>query len=360
MPSHRDRTHPPPQSRAPQLRAPQPRESPAESVPSDPETGRLVRLNKLLADCGVASRRASDELIVGGKVTVDGEPATELGLRVDPMKQRVEIDGFVLKPENARRRYYVLNKPAGVVCTNEPRETRPRAVDLVTDPRKGRIYTVGRLDEASLGLILLTNDGEFANRMMHPRYGVQKTYLVKVRGEIDDDALRKVREGVYLSEGRTSGARILVERRGREHSLLTMTIREGMNREIRRSFAKIGYKVLDLRRTRIGPLSDRGLKTGRWRELERSEVAALLAGEDGSETPQRGRGPKRKSSRRGGTHPGARGRSHDGAHGGSRGGARDGGRAGAREGTRRGARAGARRGAGRGAGGGRGGKPRRP
>jgi len=237
-------------------------------------------LNKLLADHGIASRRGADALIASGKVSVDGEPATELGLRVDPARQRIEIDGFVLKPRGSRRRYYLLNKPAGVVCTSEPRETRPRAIDLVTDPEKGRIYTVGRLDEASQGLILLTNDGLFADRIMHPRYGVQKTYLVRVRGEIDDRALQKVREGVHLSEGRTSGARILVEKRGRGHSVLTVTIREGMNREIRRTFARVGYKVLDLRRIRIGPITDRGLKTGRWRELERREVEALVSGGD--------------------------------------------------------------------------------
>ena len=257
------------------------------------ESESLVRLNKLLAAHGVASRRQADLLIAAGKVSVDGEPATELGLRVDPERQRVEIDGVVLKPRGARRRYYLLNKPSGVVCTNEARETRPRAVDLITDPRKGRIYTVGRLDEDSLGLILLTNDGEFANRIMHPRYGVQKTYLVKVRGEIDDGALQRVREGVQLSEGRTAGARILVERRGREHSLLTVTIQEGMNREIRRSFAKVGYKVLELRRTRIGPITDRRLKTGRWRELEPAEIEALLSGKSEVVLPGRGRLPSR-------------------------------------------------------------------
>ena len=263
-------------------------------VQDDDTPGEKVRLNKLLADHGVASRRGADELIAAGKVSVDGEPATELGLKVDPERQRVEIDGFVLKPRTAKRRYYLLNKPAGVVCTNEARETRPRAVDLVTDPRKGRIYTVGRLDESSQGLILLTNDGTFANRIMHPRYAVAKTYLVKVRGEIDDAALKRVREGVHLSEGRTAGARILVERRGRDHSLLTVTIREGMNREIRRSFAKVGYKVLELRRTRIGPITDRGLKTGKWRELEPDEVEALLSGEESPKPLPRRRAPNRR------------------------------------------------------------------
>jgi 23S rRNA pseudouridine2605 synthase len=259
----------------------------------DGDVERLVRLNKVLADHGIASRRQADRLIAGGKVTVDGEPATELGMKVDPETQRVEIDGVILKPLGARRRYYLLNKPSGVVCTNEPRETRPRAVDFVTDPRKGRIYTVGRLDEASQGLILLTNDGEFANRIMHPRYGVEKTYLVKVRGEIDDDALQKVRQGVHLSDGRTSGARILVERRGRDHSLLTVIIHEGMNRELRRVFAKVGYKVLELRRTRIGPVTDRRLKTGRWRELLSAEIDALLAGKSEMDPP---RGAIRKKS----------------------------------------------------------------
>lgn len=265
------------------------------------EEKALVRLNKLLADHGVASRRGADGLIAAGKVSVDGEPATVLGLRVDPERQRIEIDGVVLRPHSSKRRYYLLNKPTGVVCTNDPKETRPRAVDLVTDQRKGRIYSVGRLDESSQGLILLTNDGEFANRVMHPRYGIGKTYLVKVRGEIDDAALQKVREGVHLSEGRTAGARILVERRGRDHSLLTVSIREGMNREIRRVFAQVGYKVLELRRTRIGPLNDRGLKTGRWRELEPKEVKSLLAGEEQAPTrPERGRGKKPPFRPRGG------------------------------------------------------------
>lgn len=117
----------------------------------DAPPAELVRLNKYLADHGVASRRRCDELIAEGQVTVDGKTVTELGLKVDPTKQTVEIDGFVLKPKGLRRRYYLLNKPSGVVCTNEPRELRPRAVDLITDPRKGRIYTVGRLDEESKG-----------------------------------------------------------------------------------------------------------------------------------------------------------------------------------------------------------------
>lgn len=238
-----------------------------------------VRLNKLLADHGVASRRRCDELIQAGQVTVDGEVVNTLGTRVDPETQTVEIAGFILKPSGVRKRYYLLNKPSGVVCTNSEREMRPRAVDLITDPRRGRIYTIGRLDEESKGLILLTNDGEFAQRIMHPRYGVEKTYLVRVLGKIDDAALQKIRDGIHLSEGRTAGARVLVHERQRESSWLSVTIHEGMNREIRRSFARVGFKVTELKRTSIGPLNDRGLRIGRWRELTRNEVEQLRRGE---------------------------------------------------------------------------------
>lgn len=264
---------------------------------------RLVRLNKFLADHGVASRRRCDELIAEGKVSVDGEPARELGLKIDPERTTVEVDGFVFKARSARKRYYVLNKPSGVVCTNEARETRPRAVDLITDPFKGRIYTVGRLDEESKGLIVLTNDGEFAHRIQHPRYGVEKTYLVRVAGEIDDDTLKQIREGVHLSEGRTAGARIVVLERGRDFSLLSISIREGMNREIRRVFARFGFKVSELKRIRIGTLTDRGLKPGRWRELIASEVASLFAGEQAErQGPVRGeRAPARAGAGRSGS-----------------------------------------------------------
>jgi len=236
-----------------------------------------VRLNKFLADHGVASRRGCDALIEAGKVSVDGQPVTELGTKVDPARQEVEIEGRILRAAGGERRYYVLNKPTGVVCTNERRETRPRAIDLVTDRDKGRIYTVGRLDEESSGLILLTNDGEFAQRIAHPRHGVTKTYKVKLEGRISDEAVQKVREGVHLSEGRTAGARILIQRRTPKYSFLSVSLREGMNREIRRAFARVGHKVVVLERTEIGPLVSRGLRPGRWRALTRGEVEALLA-----------------------------------------------------------------------------------
>lgn len=266
------------------------------SAGEDDGESPLVRLNKYLASHGVASRRRSDELIVEGKVTIDGEIVTDLGLKVDPTVQTVEVDGVVLKPEQVRHRYYLLNKPAGVVCTNDHREQKPRAIDLITDRKKGRIYTVGRLDEDTVGLVLLTNDGDFAHRIMHPRYGVPKTYMVKLLGRIDDEAVQQVREGVHLAEGRTAGARVLVQQRSAKVSRLLVTLREGKNREVRRVFARLGHKVLDLKRTRIGPLDDRGLKAGRWRPLTRGEVTELLEWVDQESTAERE--DRRSSGRR--------------------------------------------------------------
>ncbi|MBL6719997.1 MAG: rRNA pseudouridine synthase [Planctomycetes bacterium] len=268
--------------------------------------GGLVRLNKFLADYGVASRRACDELIAAGKVLVDDAIVTELGTKIDPIRQKVTVDGFVLPGQEDRRRYYLLNKPKGVVCTNDRLETRPRAVDLITDLDAGRIYTIGRLDEESRGLILLTNDGEFAQRIAHPRYGVPKTYRVVVQGMVEDESLQKIREGVHLSEGKTSGARVVVVRRSRVRSTALVTLREGMNREIRRIFARVGHKVLDLTREEIGPLVLRGLREGKWRKLSREEVEALLSlsDEEAARNPlpepagDGARSPRRRARRR--------------------------------------------------------------
>lgn len=272
----------------------------------------LVRLNKFLADNGVASRRKCDELIADGQVWIDGEPVVELGTKIDPSKQRVEINGVVLKPAGEHRRYYLLNKPTGVVCTNDDKETRRRAIDLVRPKDPVRLFTVGRLDEATTGIVILTNDGEFAHHVMHPRYEVPKTYLVRVHGRISDEALGRVRDGVHLAEGRTAGARVLVRRRSEKSSTLLVTIGEGKNREIRRVFAKVGAKVVDLRRTRIGPVTDRGLKVGHWRALTASEVRSLLAvaaGEGGEEPAPRGsRGRAGKARGRAGQRSGQSGR----------------------------------------------------
>lgn len=235
-----------------------------------------LRLNKFLAQNGIASRRKADELLAKGHVTVDGKIVTELGSRVDPHRQKVEVDGVVLKPTGERLAYYLLNKPKGVVCTNDVREARLRAVDLITDKKKGRIYTVGRLDEDTEGLVILTNDGEFANRISHPRFGVKKTYWVDVRGRVDEASLEVMQRGVRLSEGWGKFERVKVLKRTDQRSILLVMLSEGKNREVRRVFAALDLAVKSLRRVEIGPLRDKRLKTGQWRVLTRAEVGELL------------------------------------------------------------------------------------
>jgi 23S rRNA pseudouridine2605 synthase len=273
-----------------------------------------VRLNKYLADNGIASRRKADELIAAGEVMVDGEIVTEMGLKVDPARQRVEIDGVVLKPEGQKPRYYLLYKPEGVVCTADPREARKRAVDLVGDRNAGRLFTVGRLDEDSSGLILLTNDGEFANLVAHPRYGVPKLYKVVVRGRLSDEALREARSGVRLSEGLARFESVGLRKRSEKQSVLLVGLKEGKNRQIRRVFAKLGHKVNELARVRIGNLTDRGMRRGDWRPLAPKEVRELIAIAKGELEPEpvnqraeaagrSSRAPGKKGSRPGGRPP---------------------------------------------------------
>jgi 23S rRNA pseudouridine2605 synthase len=233
----------------------------------------LVRINRFLASAGLASRRAAEEMVEAGRVTVNGEVVTELGTRVDPQKDDVRVDDQRLKQEPPV--YILVNKPKGVVCTNARQEQRPRVVDHLPNVR-GRVYTVGRLDAESEGLILVTNDGDFAQRIAHPRYELAKTYAVLIRGKIDDSELQKARGGVWLAEGKTSGARILVERRGRDRTYLKVSLKEGRNREIRRIFARLGFPVLSLKRVRIGQLTLHGLGAGRYRFLRPEEVEALV------------------------------------------------------------------------------------
>ncbi len=210
-----------------------------------------------------------------GRVRVDGESVRELGSTVDPSRASITVDGEPVRLE--RPVHVLLNKPRGIVCTNFPGERKPRAIDLVSGIRQ-RIYTVGRLDEHSEGLVLLTNDGELANRIAHPRYGMPKTYVVSVVGSVTESSLARMLEGVWLAEGKSAADRVFVVRRGREATVLSITLREGRNREIRRVLARLGHKVTRLKRVAIGPLTLRGLSPGRWRFLERGEVEALKSG----------------------------------------------------------------------------------
>ncbi len=243
-------------------------------LPFEVEGDGRIRLNRFLASAGVCSRRAADDLIRSGRITVNGDIVAELGTRLDPARDEVRFDDVRVRPE--RKVYLLFNKPKGVVCTNARNERRKRAIDFVQDIR-GRVYTVGRLDAESEGLILLTNDGDFAQAVSHPSRGVPKTYAVLVRGVLSREDFEKARKGVWLSEGRTAGAKITIQRRGRDRTYLKVTIREGQNREIRRVFARLGYTVLLLKRVRIGDLTLHGLGAGRFRFLKPREVQDVLA-----------------------------------------------------------------------------------
>lgn len=231
-----------------------------------------VRLNHFLAMSGVCSRRAADALIASGRIEVNGELVTELGVRVDPKADDVRFDGNRVLPE--RPVYVLFNKPKGVVCTNARHEQKKRVIDFLPQVR-GRLFTVGRLDLDSEGLILLTNDGSFAMEMTHPRYGVPKLYAVLVRGRIEQQDVHKARGGVWLAEGPTTGMQIKIERSGKDRTYMKVTLREGKNREIRRVFAQLGYPVISLKRVRIGDLSLHGLSAGEWRFLQLHEVQRL-------------------------------------------------------------------------------------
>jgi 23S rRNA pseudouridine2605 synthase len=234
--------------------------------------GGPERLQKLLARAGFGSRRSCEELITAGKVAVDGKTVTELGSKADPLEQRITVEGRQLRVE--RPVYYLMNKPKGVLCTSRDPQGRRTVLDLVPAERR-RVFAVGRLDAESRGAVILTNDGSFTNLLTHPRYGVEKTYLVRVRGDVDDGAVARLRAGVWLSEGRTLPARVWVVKKKGGETELGIAISEGKNRQVRRMLAKVGHKVLALTRTRIGPLTLRGVGDGQVRELTAEEVEGL-------------------------------------------------------------------------------------
>jgi 23S rRNA pseudouridine2605 synthase len=232
----------------------------------------MERLNKLLAHAGIGSRRHCDDLIRAGRVAVDGARITSLGTKVDADSSAVAVDGHPVKLE--RPVYWLLNKPRGVLCTNYDPAGRPRAIDLIPHVEQ-RVYTVGRLDEASEGLLLMTNDGDLAFKLMHPRFGVDKTYLVQVQGDPSPDDCRKLLSGVFLSEGRVKAKRIKRLKKQSDSTWLRIVLNEGKNREIRRMLARLGHKVLTLRRTAIGPVQLDRLPRGKARRLSGQELREL-------------------------------------------------------------------------------------
>lgn len=293
----------------------------------DTAAPRRVRLQRALAAAGFGSRRQCEELILEGRVEVDGQIVDQLGTTIDPSSSKVFVDGTPLKPR--RLVYYAVNKPVGVVTTNSDPEGRPRVIDLV--PPEERVFPVGRLDRSSEGLILLTNDGELAQHLAHPRYEVQKVYRVTVAGSVQPETIRQMQQGIYIAEGlvRVEGARVLkAKSRATE---MEITLREGKNREIRRILARLGHKVQTLKRTAIGPLRLGEMPTGAYRKLTFEEIRKLktphpvergATGGDGSEERPRAAAPgKRRSAGPGRT---ARAGRPSGSRGpaGSRGGSR--------------------------------------
>ena len=236
----------------------------------------MIRLQKILSQAGVASRRAAEELIVQGRVTVNGTAVRELGSKADPAADDIRVDGRRVKaPE--RHRYILLNKPRGVVTTRSDPQRRRTVIGLLRGVRE-YVYPVGRLDYDTEGLLLLTNDGDLAAALTHPRHGVERTYEARVAGVPDEEALERLREGIPLDGKRTQRADVELltkPRRDSSHSVVRITIREGRNRQVRRMCEAVGHPVDRLARTRIGAIKDRALKPGMWRDLTPAEVTTL-------------------------------------------------------------------------------------
>ncbi|MBN2455721.1 MAG: rRNA pseudouridine synthase, partial [Sedimentisphaerales bacterium] len=221
------------------------------------------RLQKVLAAAGVDSRRNCEGLILDGAVRINRQVVDTLPAFVDPEKDIITVNGK--KIQSAKMAYFLLNKPKGVICSNRDPQGRKKAIDLI--PSDIRIFCVGRLDVDTTGLIVLTNDSELTNKLTHPRYGLPKTYVVCVKGRIESDAIEKLKKGVWLAEGRTAKTTVKILKRNFKESLVEITIKQGLNRQIRRMFAKIGYPVKSLKRIKIGKINARGLGIGKYRKL---------------------------------------------------------------------------------------------
>jgi 23S rRNA pseudouridine2605 synthase len=234
-----------------------------------------MRLQKYLADCGVASRRSAEQLIAVGRVAVNGRVVVEQGVKVDPRTDEVTLDGRPVK-QTADKVYLVMNKPVGLLTTSRDPWGRPTVLEMA--PRLGRLFPAGRLDADSEGLLLLTDDGELANRLMHPRYGCEKEYRALVDGTPDQQALERLRGGIQLSDGRTAPAHVEVaEAAGGGRQWIRVTLHEGRKRQVRRMLAAVGLSVKRLQRVRIGPLELGRLPVGQSRPLSGAEVAGLKA-----------------------------------------------------------------------------------
>ncbi|HYM24729.1 MAG TPA: pseudouridine synthase, partial [Vicinamibacterales bacterium] len=235
----------------------------------------MERLQKILSKAGIASRRASEKLMLEGRVTVNGATVTELGSKADPARDDIRVDGRRIKVEE-RRVYLLVNKPRGYVTTRSDPQRRPTVVDLIGSG--AYIYPVGRLDYDSEGLLLMTNDGDLAARLTHPRHGVPRVYEARVLGVPDAHDLSRLSRGIVIDGRRTAPAtvRLLGQNRDGSGSTLELTLREGRNRQVRKMCEAIGHPIDTLRRVAIGPIRDRRLKPGQWRDLTDDEVRRLM------------------------------------------------------------------------------------
>jgi len=234
-----------------------------------------MRIQKLLSEAGVASRRAVEEMVLEARITVNDEPVTALPCFVDPQEDHIRVDGKPVRRRPSQHVYFLLNKPRGTVCTQSDPEGRRLAMQLVPEIPGTRVYCVGRLDVESTGLVLLTNDGDLTQYLTHPKYGVPKTYVVEVRGTVTPEQLAASRRGSHVAGHRSGAAAIKFVRQAGEHSLLEVTLAEGRSQDIHEVLRVLGIRIHRLRRVAIGPITDRHLEIGSFRPLEPFEVTKL-------------------------------------------------------------------------------------
>lgn len=245
-----------------------------EEFDNAPVAPMLIRLQRYLASCGLGSRRACEDFITMGRVTVDGEVITEQGKQINPQVHKIALDGQKLKME--RKRYFVFNKPPGVLCTNKDPEGRPRVIDFF--PKEGpRVFSVGRLDEDSEGLLIVTNDGDLAQKMAHPSYRIFRTYHVLVAGAPTPETLTDLRQGIYFEEGRFRVEGVKSIKKQGESTWCEVILAEGHNREVRRLFSRVGHKVMKLQRVAFGPINLGKMARGEIRDVRRDELERLFA-----------------------------------------------------------------------------------
>lgn len=231
-----------------------------------------IRLQKYLAEAGVASRRKCEELIAMGRVEVNGQVVTVPGTKING-EEMIKVDGRQIRQEQ-KKVYILLNKPVGYISTSKDQFSRKTVLDLI-DTVKERIYPVGRLDYDTSGLIVLTNDGELANRLTHPKHEMQKVYRVMIDGSLKEEDIKSFQTGIAIEDYTTAPAKVKVIETTKKDSIIELTIHEGKNRQVRKMFETLGYAVLRLKRVAVGPIVIEGLEEGKWRYLSKKEIEAL-------------------------------------------------------------------------------------